>query len=67
MGSGIAEVAARAGLDVTVTESSAAAAEAGMTRVANSLKRAVTSGRLSDEDHDAACTHHTEGVSHRSR
>jgi 3-hydroxybutyryl-CoA dehydrogenase len=54
MGSGIAEGAARAGLDVTVTESSAAAAEAGMTRVANSLKRAVTSGRLSDEDHDAA-------------
>ncbi len=54
MGSGIAEVAARAGLDVTVTESSPAMAEAGMARVANSLKRAVTSGRLSDSDHDAA-------------
>jgi len=53
MGSGIAEVAARAGLEVTVAESSAAAAEAGMTRVANSLKRAVTSGRLSDADHEA--------------
>jgi len=53
MGSGIAEVAARAGLDVTVAESSATAAEAGMARVANSLKRAVTSGRLSEEDHDA--------------
>ena len=53
MGSGIAEVVARAGLEVVVTESSAAAAEAGMARVANSLKRAVTSGRLSDADHDA--------------
>ncbi|HEX3087831.1 MAG TPA: 3-hydroxyacyl-CoA dehydrogenase NAD-binding domain-containing protein, partial [Ilumatobacteraceae bacterium] len=54
MGSGIAEVAARAGLDVVVAESSPAAAEAGMARVANSLKRAVTSGRLSEQDHDAA-------------
>ena len=53
MGSGIAEVTARAGIDVTVTESSAAAAEAGMARVAASLKRAVTSGRLSEEEHDA--------------
>ncbi|MGZ6993042.1 MAG: 3-hydroxybutyryl-CoA dehydrogenase, partial [Ilumatobacteraceae bacterium] len=53
MGSGIAEVAARAGLDVTVTESSPAAAEAGMARVANSLKRALTSGRLTEADHEA--------------
>jgi 3-hydroxybutyryl-CoA dehydrogenase len=53
MGSGIAEVAARAGLNVAVTESSTAAAEAGMMRVANSLKRAVTSGRLSEGDHDS--------------
>jgi 3-hydroxybutyryl-CoA dehydrogenase len=53
MGSGIAEVAARAGMQVTVTEYSPAAAEAGMARVAASLKRAVSSGRLSDADHDA--------------
>ena len=53
MGSGIAEVTARAGLDVVVTESSPAAAEAGMARVAASLKRALTSGRLSEEEHDA--------------
>jgi 3-hydroxybutyryl-CoA dehydrogenase len=53
MGSGIAEVAARAGLDVVVTESSPSAAEAGMARVVTSLKRAVTSGRLSEADHDA--------------
>ncbi|MEO7371857.1 MAG: 3-hydroxybutyryl-CoA dehydrogenase, partial [Ilumatobacteraceae bacterium] len=54
MGSGIAEVAARAGLDVTVAESSPAAADAGMARVASSLKRALAAGRLSDADHDAA-------------
>ena len=56
MGSGIAEVAARAGLDVVVTESSPAAAEAGMTRVATSLKRALSSGRLTEADHDATWT-----------
>ena len=38
----------------TVTESSPSAAEAGMARVATSLKRAVASGRLSEADHDAA-------------
>lgn len=54
MGSGIAEVSARAGLDVAVIENSPTAAEAGMARVATSLKRAVTSGRLSEADHDAA-------------
>ncbi len=53
MGSGIAEVTARAGLEVAVTESSPAMAEAGMARVAASLKRALTSGRLSDEEHEA--------------
>ena len=53
MGSGIAEVVARAGLEVTVTEGSPALAEAGMARVAASLKRALTSGRLSEADHDA--------------
>ena len=54
MGSGIAEVAARAGLDVVVTESSPSAAEAGMARVANSMKRALTAGRISESDHDSA-------------
>jgi 3-hydroxybutyryl-CoA dehydrogenase len=54
MGSGIAEVAARAGLDVVVAEVSPSAAEAGMARVATSLKRALTSGRVSEAEHDAA-------------
>jgi 3-hydroxybutyryl-CoA dehydrogenase len=53
MGSGIAEVSARAGLEVTVAEMSPAAAEAGMARVATSLKRALTGGRLTEEEHDA--------------
>jgi 3-hydroxybutyryl-CoA dehydrogenase len=53
MGSGIAEVTARAGIAVTVTESSPAAMEAGMARIATSLKRAVTGGRLSEVEHDS--------------
>jgi len=46
MGSGIAEVCARAGLDVTVVESSQAAADAGALRITKSLDRAVRSGKL---------------------
>jgi 3-hydroxybutyryl-CoA dehydrogenase len=48
MGSGIAEVAARAGLDVTVLEADPAAAEAGRERIHNSLSRAVRSGKLDE-------------------
>ena len=50
MGSGIAEVSARAGLDVTVCEMSQAAADAGMMRITKSLDRAVRAGKL--EAHD---------------
>ena len=50
MGSGIAEVAARAGLDVTVCESNQAAADAGMARIVKSLDRAVRSGKLESAD-----------------
>ncbi len=50
MGSGIAEVCARAGLDVTVVESSQAAADAGMIRITKSLDRAVRSGKLQATD-----------------
>ena len=50
MGSGIAEVCARAGLDVTVVESSQAAADAGMVRITKSLDRAVRSGKLQPND-----------------
>jgi 3-hydroxybutyryl-CoA dehydrogenase len=50
MGSGIAEVSARAGLDVVVAESNAAAAEAGRRRLEGSLKRAESKGRIDSAD-----------------
>jgi 3-hydroxybutyryl-CoA dehydrogenase len=46
MGAGIAEVCARAGLDVVVAESSDAAANAGRERLEKSLKRAETKGKI---------------------
>ncbi|TQK50139.1 3-hydroxyacyl-CoA dehydrogenase [Streptomyces sp. SLBN-118] len=54
MGSGIAEVCARAGRDVVVLETSRAAAEAGLRRIGRSLARATAAGKLSPEDRDAA-------------
>ena len=54
MGSGIAEVCSRAGLDVVVREVDAAAAEAGRARLVKSLDRGVTSGKLAEADRDAA-------------
>jgi 3-hydroxybutyryl-CoA dehydrogenase len=54
MGSGIAEVCARAHLDVLVAEVSAPAAEAGRARIAQSLDRAVRAGKLSASDREAA-------------
>jgi 3-hydroxybutyryl-CoA dehydrogenase len=47
MGSGIAEVCARAGLDVIVVESSAAFVEAGQQRLTRSLTRAEEKGKIS--------------------
>ncbi|TIC80268.1 3-hydroxybutyryl-CoA dehydrogenase [Nocardioides sp. GY 10127] len=46
MGAGIAEVSARAGLDVVVVESTQAAADAGLSRLESSLKRAETRGKI---------------------
>lgn len=48
MGAGIAEVSARAGLDVVVVESNRAAAAAGRERLAASLHRAETKGEIAD-------------------
>ena len=53
MGSGIAEVCARAGLDVVIREATPEAAEAGLTRIAGSLERATRGGKLSEADRDA--------------
>jgi 3-hydroxybutyryl-CoA dehydrogenase len=54
MGSGIAEVCARGGLDVVVREIDDAAAAAGRARLQASLGRAVRAGKLTAEDRDAA-------------
>ncbi|MCB0943366.1 MAG: 3-hydroxybutyryl-CoA dehydrogenase, partial [Mycobacterium sp.] len=54
MGSGIAEVCARAGLDVLVREVNEAAAEAGRARLIKSLDRGMNAGKLTEEQRDAA-------------
>jgi 3-hydroxybutyryl-CoA dehydrogenase len=54
MGSGIAEVCARAGLDVIVREVDAGAAELGLHRITASLDRAVRNGKLDDRARDGA-------------
>jgi 3-hydroxybutyryl-CoA dehydrogenase len=54
MGSGVAEVCARAGLEVAVVEVTADLAAAGEKRVGVSLERAVAKGKLSAADRDAA-------------
>ncbi|MDQ4052569.1 MAG: 3-hydroxybutyryl-CoA dehydrogenase [Actinomycetota bacterium] len=50
MGSGIAEVSARAHLDVIVVEANAAAAEKGSVRLERSLRRAEERGKLESAD-----------------
>ena len=57
MGSGIAEVCARAGLDVIVREVDAGAAEAGQKRLLSSLDRGVRSSKLTEDERDAAVAH----------
>jgi 3-hydroxybutyryl-CoA dehydrogenase len=53
MGAGIAEVAARSGCDVVVREVTAELAEAGRARIAASLERAVTRGKVVAADREA--------------
>lgn len=54
MGSGIAEVCARAGRDVVVVEASRSAADAGLERITRSLARATAAGKLTAAERDAA-------------
>ncbi|WP_405771865.1 3-hydroxybutyryl-CoA dehydrogenase [Streptomyces sp. NBC_00080] len=54
MGSGIAEICARKGLDTVVFEVSDAALEAGRTRIERSLERGVVRGKVSSQERDAA-------------
>jgi 3-hydroxybutyryl-CoA dehydrogenase len=54
MGSGIAEAAARAGLDVRVVDLDQASLERGRERIRSSIARAQKAGKLSEPDADAA-------------
>jgi 3-hydroxybutyryl-CoA dehydrogenase len=54
MGAGIAEVCAKAGVDVRVCDISEAAVEAGRERIEHSLERAVTGGKLDGAAQEAA-------------
>jgi 3-hydroxybutyryl-CoA dehydrogenase len=54
MGSGIAEVAARAGADVVVIERNADALAQGQARIERSLTRAVSSGKLPEDEANRA-------------
>ena len=53
MGSGIAEVAARAGFDVLVREVDEMAAASARKRLTASLAKAVRAGKLAESDHEA--------------
>ncbi len=57
MGSGIAEVCARAGLDVMVREIDEGTAEAGRTTVVKSLDRGLSSGKMTEQERDEAVAH----------
>jgi 3-hydroxybutyryl-CoA dehydrogenase len=52
MGAGIAEVSARAGVDVLVYEPTEALTTAGKDRIAKSLERAVSKGKLAADERD---------------
>ncbi|MBE1237857.1 3-hydroxybutyryl-CoA dehydrogenase [Phaeovibrio sulfidiphilus] len=54
MGSGIAQVMARSGLETLLFDSNAAALEHGMAKIRKNLERDVEKGRLSAADRDAA-------------
>jgi 3-hydroxybutyryl-CoA dehydrogenase len=54
MGSGIAEVSAKAGANVVVYEPSQELVEAGRKRITGSLERAARKGKLSESERDAA-------------
>jgi 3-hydroxybutyryl-CoA dehydrogenase len=54
MGSGIAEVCARAGLDVVIREVDEGALDHGRQRIEDSLRRAVRAGKASEEERESA-------------
>lgn len=57
MGSGIAEVASRRGIDVVVIEADDEAVDRARTRIERSLERGMRSGKLTGEERDRALGH----------
>jgi 3-hydroxybutyryl-CoA dehydrogenase len=54
MGAGIAEVSARAGVDVLVYETTEALTTAGRNRIVKSVERGVSAGKITEHERDAA-------------
>jgi 3-hydroxybutyryl-CoA dehydrogenase len=54
MGGGIAEVSARAGVDVLVFDTTDDLISSGRNRITKSLERGVSSGKITEQDRDAA-------------
>lgn len=54
MGGGIAEVCARAGVDVVVFETTEALSAAGRARITKSLERGVSAGKITERERDGA-------------
>jgi 3-hydroxybutyryl-CoA dehydrogenase len=54
MGGGIAEVCARAGVDVVVFESTESLVTAGRNRISTSLERGVSAGKITERERDRA-------------
>jgi 3-hydroxybutyryl-CoA dehydrogenase len=54
MGSGIAEVSARAGVDVVVYEPTEELTDAGKARITKSLERGVSTGKITERERDQA-------------
>ncbi|MBO0882705.1 MAG: 3-hydroxybutyryl-CoA dehydrogenase, partial [Mycobacterium sp.] len=54
MGAGIAEVSARAGVDVLVYETTEALTTAGRNRIIKSVERGVSAGKITEHERDAA-------------
>ncbi|MBV8966169.1 MAG: 3-hydroxybutyryl-CoA dehydrogenase [Mycobacteriaceae bacterium] len=54
MGAGIAEVSARAGVDVRVFETTEALVTAGRARIVKSLERGVSAGKITERERDGA-------------
>lgn len=57
MGSGIAEVAVRAGVGVTVFETTDTLVTAGRNRIVKSLERGVSAGKVTERERDSALGH----------